>query len=65
MRMAIILSGQACGQDDTDTSISNNPQNLKLKVLYFQLTHRCNTCRSIAANVRKTLNDHVLVNRKK
>jgi hypothetical protein len=59
--IAVILSLQACGQQkDTDTIISNNPKNLKLKVLYFHITNRCNTCRSIEANVRKTLDDHFL-----
>ena len=54
----ILLSMQAMAQQDTDTIISNNPQNLKLKVLYFHITHRCNTCRSIEANVRKTIDTH-------
>jgi hypothetical protein len=59
--IAVILSLQACGQQkDTDTIISNNPKNLKLKVLYFHITNRCNTCRSIEANVRKTLNEYFL-----
>lgn len=51
----ILLSIQTMAQQDTDTIISNNPQNLKLKVLYFHITHRCNTCRSIEANIRKTI----------
>ncbi len=57
-----LLSLQACGQTpkDTDTIIANNPANLKLKVLYFHITNRCNTCRSIEANVRKTLDDFFL-----
>jgi hypothetical protein len=56
----IILSLQVFGQPNTDTVISNNPQNLKLKVLYFHITNRCNTCRSIEANVRKTINDYFI-----
>lgn len=57
--IASIISIQAWGQQkDTDTIISNNSQNLKLKVLYFHITNRCNTCRSIEANVRKTLDDY-------
>jgi hypothetical protein len=55
--IAIILSLQACGQQNADTIISNNPANLKLKVLYFHITNRCNTCKGIEANVRKTLDD--------
>ncbi|NTW33206.1 MAG: hypothetical protein HGB12_11390 [Bacteroidetes bacterium] len=53
--LGILFSFQALAQD---TIISNNPQNLKLKVLYFHITNRCNTCRSIEANVRKTINDN-------
>jgi hypothetical protein len=58
--IAAIISLQAYAQQqkDNDTIISNNPANLKLKVLYFHITNRCNTCRSIEANVRKTLEDH-------
>lgn len=46
------------GQKDNDTVISNNPQNLKLKVLYFHLTNRCNTCRSIEKYVRETIDSN-------
>jgi hypothetical protein len=53
--IAVFLSLQACGQQNTDTVIANNPAKLKLKVLYFHITNRCNTCRSIEANVRKTI----------
>lgn len=55
-----ILALQASGQQSTDTIISNNPQTLKLKVYYFHLTHRCNACRSIEANLRKTINEFFL-----
>ena len=57
---ALLLSLQACGQPqkDSDTIISNNPANLRVKVLYFHITNRCHTCRGIEANVRKTLDDH-------
>ncbi|MDD5571620.1 MAG: nitrophenyl compound nitroreductase subunit ArsF family protein [Bacteroidales bacterium] len=54
----IFLSLQGFSQRTADTIISNNPQKLKVKVLYFHITHRCNTCFSIEANVRKTLNDY-------
>jgi hypothetical protein len=53
--LGLVLSLQACAQKDTDTIIANNPAKLKLKVLYFHITNRCNTCRSIEANVRKTI----------
>jgi len=55
---AFILSFQGFAQKNTDTIISNNNQSLKLKVLYFHITNRCNTCRSIEANVRKTINEN-------
>ncbi len=57
--IAFFMAFQACGQPqkDTDTIISNNPTNLKLKVLYFHITNRCMTCRGIEANVRKTLDE--------
>jgi hypothetical protein len=54
----IILSFQGFTQDKTDTIISNNSKNLKLKVLYFHITNRCNTCRSIEATLRKTINEN-------
>lgn len=55
----LFLACQAFGQQviDNDTIISNNPVNLKLKVLYFHITNRCNTCRGIEAKVRKTLDE--------
>ncbi len=41
-----------------DTIISNNPQNLKLKVYYFHITDRCSACYSIEENLRATLFTH-------
>lgn len=38
-----------------DTTITNNPQNLKLKIYYFHITDRCNTCHSIEINFKKVL----------
>ena len=38
-----------------DTIISNNPQNIKLKVYYFHITDRCSACYSIEENLRATL----------
>lgn len=55
---ALILSFQCFAQKNTDTVISNNPQKLKVKVLYFHITNRCNTCYSIEAAVRKTINEN-------
>jgi hypothetical protein len=56
----ILLFATLMVKAQNDTIISNNPKNLKLKVYYFHITNRCNTCKSIEANVRKTLNDHFL-----
>ena len=56
----ILFSLTTFAQQKGDTIIANNPNNLKLKVLYFHVTNRCATCRSIEANVRKTLNDYFL-----
>jgi len=58
--LCLLLSLQVFGQKSTDTIISKNLQNLKLKVLYFHITNRCNTCFSIEANVRKTLFDYFI-----
>ncbi|MEI6124503.1 MAG: nitrophenyl compound nitroreductase subunit ArsF family protein [Bacteroidota bacterium] len=58
--LTFCLSVSAFCQQSSDTVIANNPQNLKLKVYYFHITNRCNTCRSIEANVRKTLTDYFL-----
>ena len=55
---ALCLSFQGLAQKDADTVISNNPQKLKAKVLYFHITNRCNTCRSIEAAVRKTIKEN-------
>ena len=54
----IFLVHQGYSQQTGDTIISNNPQNLKIMVLYFHITNRCHTCFSIEANVRKTVYDH-------
>jgi hypothetical protein len=43
------------GQKMGDTIISNDSTKLKVKVLYFHITDRCNTCKSIEANLRKTV----------
>ena len=53
-----ILSFQGLSQSKGDTVISNDTTKLKLKVLYFHITNRCNTCRSIEAAVRKTVNEN-------
>jgi len=51
----ILLSSGAEAQTIGDTIISNNIQNLKLKVYYFHVTDRCNTCYSIEKNIKKVL----------
>lgn len=43
-----------------DTVISNNPEKLRLKILYFHITHRCQTCYSIEAQLRKTIEEYFL-----
>ncbi|MCX6257139.1 MAG: nitrophenyl compound nitroreductase subunit ArsF family protein [Bacteroidia bacterium] len=43
------------GQKLGDTIISNDSTKLRVKVLYFHITDRCNTCKSIEANLRKTI----------
>lgn len=53
-----IVSLHVFSQRSADTVISNNPNNLKLKVYYFHITNRCHTCYSIEANIRKTLADY-------
>jgi len=54
----LIFSIQGFAQQSNDTIISNNPKNLKVKVLYFHITNRCHTCFSIEAAVRKTINEN-------
>ena len=54
----IVISQQIYCQRSADTVISNNPQNIRLKLYYFHITNRCNTCYSIEANIRKTLADY-------
>ncbi|HNW98357.1 MAG TPA: nitrophenyl compound nitroreductase subunit ArsF family protein [Bacteroidales bacterium] len=56
--LGLFFSFQVFAQKDTDTVISNNPQKLKVKLLYFHITNRCNTCRSIEAAVRKTIDEN-------
>lgn len=51
--MALSAKGQKIG----DTIISNNSDNLKVKVLYFHITHRCQGCTTIETLVRKTIDD--------
>lgn len=53
--LGLFLSVQLFAQQNGDTIISNNPQKVKLRVLYFHIEHRCNTCHSIEKYVRKTL----------
>lgn len=54
--LLLVCSGFA--QNIGDTLINNNPEKLKVKVLYFHITNRCNTCYSIETNVRKTIAAH-------
>ncbi len=54
----LFLSFHGFTQQSADTVISNNPQNLKVKVLYFHITNRCHTCFSIEAAVRKTIDEN-------
>jgi hypothetical protein len=56
--LGILISVNVLGQKDNDTVISNNPQNLKLKVMYFHITNRCHTCRSIEKLVRETIDSN-------
>jgi len=53
-----IISFQLFAQKSNDTIISNNSKNLKLKVLYFHITNRCNTCFSIEKYVRQTIDSN-------
>lgn len=58
--IALLLSSLMYSQTTTtgDTIISKNPSNLKLKVIYFHITNRCNTCYAIEKNVRLTMFTH-------
>lgn len=56
--LGLFFSYNVFAQKDADTVISNNAQKLKVKLLYFHITNRCNTCRSIEAAVRKTINEN-------
>lgn len=38
-----------------DTIISNNPDKLKLEVMYFHITDRCQACYQIEENLRATM----------
>ena len=53
--LCMVLSFSAFSQKTGDTIISNNPSILKVKVLYFHITNRCNTCYSIEENLRITV----------
>lgn len=53
--LSLFMSIQLFAQQNGDTIISNNPQKVKLRVLYFHIEHRCNTCHSIEKYLRKTL----------
>lgn len=53
--LCIFASSQIFAQQNGDTIISNNPQNVKLRVLYFHIEHRCNTCTAIESTIRKAL----------
>ncbi len=50
-----LLSVFAYGQETGDTIISKNQSKLKVRVLYFHITNRCNTCYSIEKNLRTTM----------
>lgn len=55
---SLMLSFHGFSQNNVDTIISNNPSKLKVKILYFHITNRCNTCYSIEAAVRKTIDEN-------
>lgn len=55
---SVLFAMHAQAQLQGDTIISANEENLKVKLLYFHITHRCNTCLSIEANIRKTIEQH-------
>lgn len=56
--LLLFLSLNIFAQKGSDTIIANNPKNLKLKVLYFHVTNRCNTCISIEKYVRQTIDSN-------
>ncbi len=53
-----LYSSASFSQVVGDTIISNNPENLKLKVYYFHITDRCSACYSIEGNLRATIFTH-------
>lgn len=53
-----LCSSASFSQVVGDTIISNNPQNLKLKVYYFHITDRCSACYSIEENLKATIFTH-------
>jgi hypothetical protein len=56
--IATTFSLQLSAQKTGDTIVSNNAEKLKLKVYYFHITNRCNTCTHIELNLRKTIETH-------
>ena len=50
-----LFSLSGFGQIIGDTIIKNNASKLRLKVLYFHITNRCNTCTLIETTLRKTI----------
>lgn len=58
MLILFLYNSASFSQTVGDTLISNNPQNLKLKVYYFHITDRCSACYSIEENLRATIFTH-------
>lgn len=58
LTICIFATLQMFAQQNGDTIIANNPQKVKLRVLYFHAEHRCNTCTSIESTLRKALFDN-------
>ncbi|HNZ42761.1 MAG TPA: nitrophenyl compound nitroreductase subunit ArsF family protein [Bacteroidales bacterium] len=54
----LLFSVGVFSQKNNDTIIANNAQNLRLKVFYFHITNRCNTCFSIEKYVRQTIDNN-------
>jgi len=52
---SLFFTLQGLTQTTGDTVISNDSAKLKVKLLYFHITNRCNTCYSIEEAVRKTV----------